>query len=116
MSADGDRSPPASPHSTTNRPANCHRIVNFLLWPHDADRSEGAAGGEATGESFVRREEFGVEFKGAGTADGRGKGGGRAEADGAAPGGGRYATVGGADAVFVISRRTAADFTAPLAE
>ena len=35
---------------------------------------------------------------------------------GAAPGGGRYATVGGADAVFVISRRTAADFTAPLAE
>ena len=35
---------------------------------------------------------------------------------GTAPGGGRYATVGGADAVFVISRRTAADFTAPLAE
>lgn len=35
---------------------------------------------------------------------------------GSAPGGGRYATVGGADAVFVISRRTAADFTAPLAE
>ena len=35
---------------------------------------------------------------------------------GNAPGGGRYATVGGADAVFVISRRTAADFTAPLAE
>ena len=54
-----------------------------MLWPHDADRSEGAAGGEATGESFVRREEFGVEFKGAGTAAGRGKGGGRAEADGA---------------------------------
>ena len=35
---------------------------------------------------------------------------------GTAPGGGRYATVGGADAVFVISRRTAADVTAPLAE
>jgi len=35
---------------------------------------------------------------------------------GTAPGGGRYATVGGADAVFVISRRTAADFTTPLAE
>ena len=35
---------------------------------------------------------------------------------GNAPGGGRYATVGGADAVFVISRRTAADFTTPLAE
>lgn len=35
---------------------------------------------------------------------------------GSAPGGGRYATVGGADAVFVLSRRTVADFTAPLAE
>lgn len=35
---------------------------------------------------------------------------------GSAPGGGRYATVGGADAVFVISRRTATDFTTPLAE
>lgn len=35
---------------------------------------------------------------------------------GNAPGGGRYATVGGADAVFVLSRRTVADFTAPLAE
>ena len=35
---------------------------------------------------------------------------------GSAPGGGRYATVGGADAVFVLSRRTVADLTAPLAE
>ena len=35
---------------------------------------------------------------------------------GTAPGGGRYATVGGADVIFVISRRTAADFTTPLAE
>ena len=35
---------------------------------------------------------------------------------GNAPGGCRYATVGGADAVFVISRRTATDFTTPLAE
>ena len=35
---------------------------------------------------------------------------------GNAPGGGRYATVGGADAVFVLSRRTVADLTAPLAE
>ena len=35
---------------------------------------------------------------------------------GSAPGGGRYATVGGADAVFVISRRTATDFTTPLVE
>ena len=35
---------------------------------------------------------------------------------GSAPGGGRYATVGGADAVFVLSRRVVADFTAPLAE
>ena len=35
---------------------------------------------------------------------------------GTAPGGGRYATVGGADAVFVISRRTVTDLTTPLAE
>lgn len=35
---------------------------------------------------------------------------------GNAPGGCRYATVGGADAVFVISRRTVTDLTTPLAE
>jgi hypothetical protein len=35
---------------------------------------------------------------------------------GAASGGGRYATVGGADAVFVISKQTAAALTAELVE
>lgn len=35
---------------------------------------------------------------------------------GVAPGGGRYATVGGADAVFVLSRTTVAGLTAPITE
>ena len=34
----------------------------------------------------------------------------------AAPGGGRYATAGGADAIFIVSRETVASLTAPLAE
>lgn len=33
---------------------------------------------------------------------------------GAAPGGGRYATVGGLDAIFILSRKTVADLTAPI--
>ena len=33
-----------------------------------------------------------------------------------APGGGRYATVGGADAVFIVSKRTVADLSVPLTE
>lgn len=35
---------------------------------------------------------------------------------GAAPSGGYYATVGGADAVFIVPKRTAADLSTPLAE
>jgi len=35
---------------------------------------------------------------------------------GAAPGGGRYATSGGADAIFIVSRKTVAALTAPLTE
>ena len=34
----------------------------------------------------------------------------------AAPGGGRYATAGGADAIFIISRETVAGLTVPLTE
>ena len=34
----------------------------------------------------------------------------------AAPGGGRYATAGGADAIFILSRKTVADLTVPLTE
>ena len=34
----------------------------------------------------------------------------------AAPGGGRYATAGGADAIFIISRETVAALTVPLVE
>ena len=34
----------------------------------------------------------------------------------AAPGGGRYATAGGVDAIFIISREMAAELTIPLTE